>query len=73
MSINSTGSPAFWEWRVRPFEDSSTINLSDSRACPHCSSQYQLVYHGDTCPRVKSIEYYPNGTIKKLEFNDQNF
>lgn len=27
--------------------------------------------HQGTCPRIKSIEYFPNGTIKKVEFKDK--
>ena len=25
-------------------------------------------YHGPTCPLIKSIEYYPDGTIKRIEY-----
>lgn len=31
--------------------------------CPFCDG-----WHSMPCPRVKSIEYYPNGTIKKVEY-----
>jgi hypothetical protein len=27
--------------------------------------------HFGACPRVKSIEYYENGEIKKVEYHDQ--
>lgn len=38
--------------------------------CPWCSEGAVTVYHfGEACPRVKAIEYYPNGTIKRVEFN----
>lgn len=38
--------------------------------CPHCSNPpSHYVYHDGKCPKVKSIEYYPNGTIKRIEFN----
>lgn len=37
--------------------------------CPYCSDDYQKISHGGTCPRVKAIEYYPNGTIKRVEFH----
>lgn len=41
-----------------------------SGACPHCSSYGQWIYHGGTCPRIKSIEYQPDGrTPKKVEFH----
>lgn len=38
-------------------------------ACPYCSSDGQQMFHGGVCPRVKSIEYYPWGGIKKVEFH----
>jgi heterodisulfide reductase subunit C len=34
--------------------------------CPHCGG-----YHTGTCPKIKSIEYHENGTIKKIEFKDE--
>jgi hypothetical protein len=24
--------------------------------------------HGPMCPRIKAIEYYPNGTVKRIEY-----
>ncbi len=41
-------------------------------ACPYCSSKDMYgarVYHCGACPKVKSIEYYPDGRIKKVEFH----
>lgn len=32
--------------------------------CPHCG-----LVHETTCPRIKSIEYYKDGSIKKIEFH----
>jgi len=34
--------------------------------CGHCG-----MYHGSVCPRIKAIEYYPNGTIKRIEYHGQ--
>ncbi len=31
--------------------------------CKYCGK-----YHCSTCPRIESIEYYPNGTVKKIVF-----
>ena len=31
-------------------------------ACQYCGN-----YHTTTCPRIASIEYYPNGTVKRVE------
>lgn len=33
------------------------------KKCPFCSQ-----IHEGQCPIVKSVEYYPNGTIKKVEY-----
>lgn len=45
-----------------------TTGVVQSGGCPYCSSESVQVYHGGTCPRVKAIEYYPDGTIRKVEF-----
>lgn len=31
--------------------------------CRHCGH-----LHSGPCPRVKAIEYYPNGTVKRVEY-----
>ena len=41
--------------------------------CPYCSNDLTKVYHTGMCPKVKSIEYYPNGKTKKIEFNENQF
>ena len=33
--------------------------------CGYCGA-----FHSTTCPRVKSIEYHQNGTVKRVEFHD---
>lgn len=38
--------------------------------CRWCSDDCQKISHGGPCPRVESIEYHPNGTIKKVTFRD---
>jgi hypothetical protein len=32
--------------------------------CPHCG-----MIHQTTCPRVKAIEYNPDGTVRRIEFH----
>jgi len=34
--------------------------------CSYCGS-----YHVGVCPRIKSIEYYANGTVKRVELHGQ--
>jgi len=33
--------------------------------CDHCSA-----YHVGRCPRIKAIEYYPDGAVKRVEYYD---
>lgn len=33
--------------------------------CGHCG-----MYHQGQCPRIKSIEYWPDGTVKRVEYHD---
>jgi hypothetical protein len=47
-----------------------TTSCTNEGACPYCSSGGYTVFHSGACPRIKSIEYYQNGTIKKVEFNE---
>jgi hypothetical protein len=39
--------------------------------CPHCSNPptFYIVHYGP-CDRVRAKEYYPNGTLKRVEYND---
>ena len=30
-----------------------------------------MVYHSGVCPKVKEIEYWPSGIIKKVEFRER--
>ena len=47
-----------------------THTASVDSYCRWCSTPNSFVFHYGPCPRVKSIEYYQNGAIKKVEFND---
>ncbi len=40
----------------------TTKNL---RPCQWCGS-----WHSGKCPLVKAIDYYPDGTVKRVEFHD---
>ena len=46
--------------------------LRSGRICPWCSASENgvNVFHTGPCPRIKAIEYHPNGTIKRVEFNE---
>ena len=38
--------------------------------CPYCSSSGVQAYHYGVFPKVKEIEYHPDGTVKKVVFKD---
>ena len=59
-----------YPWPYTPTPPGTTPEPSND-ACPHCSGAFSQVFHGGRCPQVKSIEYYPNGSIKKVEFNNE--
>ncbi len=40
---------------------------NEMKACVHCG-----MWHTGVCPRIKSIEYYPNGMIKKIIYVNLN-
>ncbi len=42
----------------------------DPNRCRWCSNDYQSIFHGGPCPKVKKIRYYPNGTVREVEFFD---
>jgi ATP-dependent Clp protease ATP-binding subunit ClpC len=33
--------------------------------CPHCGAQ-----HAGACPLVKAVDYYPDGSVKRVEYRD---
>ena len=49
---------------------SETSSMSPEGSCPWCSGAGQYVYHSGACPKIKAIEYHPNGLIKRVEFKD---
>ena len=36
--------------------------------CEYCSHSKVATYHNGLCPRIKSIEHYPSGKAKRVEF-----
>ena len=40
-------------------------------ACPWCSSTYSATFHSGRCPKVRAIEYHPDGRVKRVEFNPE--
>ena len=52
----------------------STTTLEVEGYCPHCSNPpSNYVYHNGVCPKVKAVEYHPDGTIKRIEYKEWNY
>jgi hypothetical protein len=34
--------------------------------CEHCG-----MWHSGVCPRIKAIEYHPNGTVKRVGYHSE--
>jgi hypothetical protein len=41
------------------------MSLSSLTICEHCGSE---ISHKGKCPRIKCIEYWPNGTLKYVQY-----
>ena len=50
--------------------DHNITSIEQYGHCPYCSNPpYHFVYHAGTqCPKIKAIEYYPDGRVKRIEF-----
>lgn len=47
-----------------------STTTGEFKPCELCSDETTKIYHYGRCPKIKSIEYYPDGQIKKIEFRD---
>lgn len=45
------------------------VDVPDGR-CEWCSQGATTVYHYGPCPCIASVEYFPDGTVKRVEFRD---
>lgn len=43
----------------------TTANATDAKCCFHCG-----FHHAGPCYRIKAIEYYPDGTTKRVEYHN---
>ena len=41
-----------------------STGYNDPTRCPHCG-----MFHATTCPRVKAVEYHPDGSVRRVEFH----
>lgn len=50
---------------ARAIHGSSGVDLNNTiRFCGHCG-----LYHRAVCQRIKVIEYYPDGSLKRVEYD----
>lgn len=48
-------------------------NFQIEGACPYCSPHGGAVLHPTkVCPKVKAIEYHPDGSTKRVEFKGES-
>lgn len=47
--------------------DLTTTGLT-ATPCGWCSGNGAHIYHHGACPRVVEIEYWPDGTVKRVRF-----
>ncbi len=43
-----------------------STTIQDTPKCIHCGYHP----HQGNCPRIKAIDYYPDGTIKHVEYHE---
>ena len=58
---------------TQPYIDwgNATTAVPMTGGCPWCNGIGSITVHGGACPKVKAIEYYPDGvTVKRVEFKD---
>lgn len=52
----------FWGYWPAPWP--SQLSLYPP-VCGHCGG-----WHEGICPRIKSVEYHSNGTVRRIEYHD---
>lgn len=45
-------------------DGNTTLSLLSYSYCGHCGG-----YHTGVCPRIKAIEYHPDGRVKRIEYH----
>lgn len=45
----------------------SSTSAPELKPCTYCGA-----YHSAICPRIESIEYFPNGRVKRVVLRDPN-
>jgi hypothetical protein len=61
MAVNDPYTPGSG---YRTNHGSSSVDFNNAiHFCGHCG-----LYHGAVCPRIRAIEYYPDGSLKRVEY-----
>lgn len=42
------------------------MSTAVDQTCKHCGT-----IHGPLCPFIKAVEYYENGTVKRVEYHNR--
>ena len=48
----------------------TTSRVISSQPCPWCSTKFSQIYHSGPCPNVEEIEFFENGTLKRIKFRN---
>jgi hypothetical protein len=51
----------------------TTSRVISSHPCPWCSTQYSQIFHSSPCPNVEEIEFFENGTLKRIKFRNPSY
>lgn len=64
-----TPHPQYWPDDIKSWPGDTTFRPTTYRTLPTC--RYCDATHDSIkCPRIKSIEFYEDGTVKRVEFKD---
>lgn len=60
--------PQYWPDDIQPWpgKPRNTHTYQTLPTCRYCDGTHDSI----KCPRIKSIEFYEDGTVKKVEFKD---
>ncbi len=52
---------------IDPAEGCTSAVEDEDGACPWCSGGGTVTYHAGPCPRVKAIDFYLDGSVRRVE------
>ena len=67
----STNKMEAWQYptgvQIEKYDFAAPLMYQEIGYCRYCSTHNSWTWHSGFCPKIKNIEYYPDGTIKKVE------